>query len=373
MENSITETVMKNRRYNELMSHLFASLPAADERLKSCFTGLSTADGSQLSDLKSELDGLSGEVTHMQHDVDEFVSCSKDLIAILSILDCHDTPKAHEIQSCMDEIQRLSDKASTTVDSFRSELAQKIEKWRYAEQEIDAMREWLHLSEVHLRDQMQALLTEDTVDQLIAEQRQFHQTVEDKKNSIILLVERCKEWGLPPPAFQDLHGQISVLISSSQNRLQNLEDIRCKVLEINHTAAYLKTWLSELIVTLDGDMVLGETITERRSRAENICNQRHTKRRTLDELIRSVHQLSTEGLVLKDSQLTKVIEIIEESWSQMSGLFGKFVSSLVCIIECSYITYQFDNFYVESQIILIFITVVFMASLLIILELEVSH
>jgi hypothetical protein len=337
MENSITETVMKNRRYNELMSQLLTSLPAADERLRSCVTSLSAANGSQLTDLKNQLEvlnGLYGEVSHIQHDVDEFVSCSKDLIAILSILDCRDTPKAHEIQSCMDEIQCLSDKTSNTFDHIHTELSQKIEKWKHAEREIDVIQQWLHSSEVHLYNLVHAPLTENTLDEVILEHRNFYQTCVDKKNDIMLLVEHGKQWDLPPAAFQDLCGRIMTLTSSSSRQLQKLEDIRHRVLEIHETASCLKTWLSELIVTLDCDNVLDETITERRSRAENICNQRHTKRRTQDELIHCVHQLSAEGLVLKESQLIRMIDDVEDSWLQMSQLFGKFVSSLVRVVEC---------------------------------------
>jgi len=332
MENNITETVMKNRRYNELMSHLFQSLPAADERMKSCFLSASSKEGISSFDPTSQLEALNGEIKHIQHDVDEFLSCSQDLIAILSVLDCHDTPKAHEIHHCMSEIKKLSDKTSSTVHQTRTELSQKIEKWKSTEQEMDSIVQWLQQSENYLREMFQVQITESVLNGLVSDQREFDSAVARKKDHFLQLIDNCKLQGLPTQCYEKLNGRFNSLLSSSRSYLQRLELVQHEVEKVNEASSSLQVWLSELIVTLDCDTVLEETVSERRNRADNICNQRHIQRKAYDEMILAAHQLSIDGFMLKGSHFSEMIDNIEDSWCRMSHLFKKYVSSLVRIV-----------------------------------------
>ena len=103
----LSETAIKNRKFNDLKHRLVDSLPKIESRMDRCDTELKPGGDpkKQLDDLNT----LTADVIAEGKRVEDFKSLGDELLGILEDLDCKDTPKAKEIQSNVDSVNEKFD------------------------------------------------------------------------------------------------------------------------------------------------------------------------------------------------------------------------------------------------------------------------
>jgi len=92
---TLSETVETKRRYSELLRRLGESLPCLADQVDGLADRM--LPGLCPRDQLDWLDVLAGDVTARGDDVEQLSAAGDQLVAILTELDCRDTPKVHTL------------------------------------------------------------------------------------------------------------------------------------------------------------------------------------------------------------------------------------------------------------------------------------
>lgn len=153
----LTETALKNRRYNSLLSEVRIALPRLEQRIGK-YAEEGSSDGScnsstlnnHLAGIIQELDYISEELTSQRDRIEELRICGEELVTTLERLTGPDTPKAAEIRASTLEVEELWNRLQDEFYAKNQRLQRTVEdlerqetEYRNAVKRLDDIEEAL--------------------------------------------------------------------------------------------------------------------------------------------------------------------------------------------------------------------------------------
>jgi len=335
MDDSINETALRSRRYRGLCSQLAVSLPEVVDQCSSFLSALAQPDGDdavshpseRLAALNRFAEGLDG---HKQ-DVAELLSCGKYLVAVLDILECSDTPKAHEIRHRIDNIGKQLENIVNCIEFKRSELALEVEHFTETEAEIEKIADWLEsLDEQEQSINQHVCLHEEDLRRRVELLKDRKADAEKWQNYVKQVVATCRQLRMAPLKYAGFSERCSSIVTLATQRSEHLDAVLRRLICMHQNAECIRSWISSMETSLTSNFTSIGSCVEQLTFVENMSNQWRLKKHELDDLLEAGRTVGEDEVVSLDrSALDQLLSDIEQRWCRLSKSLVNYVSTQV--------------------------------------------
>jgi len=327
---TLSETAETKRRYLELLSSLGESLPCLADQVDGLADRM--LPGLCPRDQLDWLDVLAGEVAERGTEVDALAAAGDQLVAILTELDCRDTPKVRQIQSDLERVRRQLGDITAAVERKRGALEAALERLMEAHAGLAAALSWLDEAEARASTLLSrgVSLSAARLTELIDEHRAFAADVTAYAPNVGTVAERCASvW---------IEGRVSELQYRHHALVQSLDDHDSR---LDHTRRRL-AGLFDGIAALDRWIASTVGAVGRRSvDLEELCVARQTKKHELDSLTAMGRELTSDPMTTDKHCLRDAVSDLRARWRDLMQLLTCTVSSAV--------SYYFQLFHCYSS------------------------
>jgi len=317
---TLSETAETKRRYLELLSRLAESLPCLADQVDGLADRM--LPGLCPRDQLDWLDVLAGDVAARGVEVDQLAAAGDQLVAILTELDCRDTPKVREIQADVDRVRRQRDDISAAVQRKRVALEAALSRLMDAHAGLAAALSWLDDAEARASTLLGGgvSLQATRLAEQIAEHRAFAADVTAYAPNVGTVAERCASVWVEG-RVSELQDRHRALVQCLDEHDARLDDIRRRLAGLLDGVAALDRWIAGTVGAVGRHAVLD---------LEELCVARQTKRRELDSLTASGRELTADSMTTDKHCLRDAVSDLRARWRDLMQLLTCTVSSAVC-------------------------------------------
>jgi len=330
---SITQTALRSQRYKELCSLLAVSLPEVDVQCKSFLSSLTPDGDAPLAHPAERLEALSKFSTSLDNhkqDVAELLACGKYLMEMLDILECNDTPKAHEICHKLDSAARQLDHVINAIETKQSELSVEVTRFTETEADLKNIVNWLETAGVQQTQSSSHVCLNKTD---LSRQVEIVKCQNDEaikwQEHIDQVIAKCRQLRMDPANYAGLSAQCDAVVTSAAQRTEHMEALLRKLVDIQQNMDSVKQWMSDAAESLTSESTLVDHSVGQQTFVENFSNQWRLKRQELEGLLESTQTLDSAELCLDQSPLHQLLADVESQWCQVSKSFVDCVSAQV--------------------------------------------
>jgi len=332
MADSLVQASLRSQRYKELCSSLAVSLPEVDIQCSTFLSALTPDGDAPLVHPSERLESLvkfAGGLDKQKEDVAELLACGNYLVEMLAILECSDTPKAHEIRHKISDTARQLEHVVDAIESKQSELALEIVHFTRTEADIKDVVSWLEAAD--LRRQSSSLLglnAEDLSRQLDVEKCRKDDAIKWQEH-VEEVVAKCRQLRMEPTNYAGLSAQCNSVLTSAAQRTEHLEALLQRLVHLQHNVDSIKKWMSEAASSLISGSTLVDCSTDQQTFIENFTNQWRTKRQEYDDVLESAQTVDSAEFCLDRRPLHQMLADVERDWCQVSQSFVDYVLAQV--------------------------------------------
>jgi len=327
---TLSETAETKRRYSELLSSLSDSLPCLADQVDGLADRM--LPGLCPRDQLDWLDVLAGDVAARHLEVEELADHGGQLVAILTELDCRDTPKVRQIQADLERVRRQLEDITAAVDRKRVALEAALSRLMEAHAGLAAALAWLDDAEARastLLSRGVSLNTARLADQ-ICEHRAFAADVTAYAPNVGTVAERCASVWIEE-RVSELQDRHRALVQSLDEHDGRLDDIRRRLAGLFDGVAALDRWIASTV----------GAVGRRSVDLEELCAARQTRRHELDSLTATGRELTADSMTTDKHCLRDAVSDLRARWRELMQLLTNTVSNAVSIIDpllvcCSY-------------------------------------
>jgi len=333
MADGLTETALRIQRYKELCSLLDASLPEADTQCSSFLSALTPDGDAPLAHPTERLEALvkfTEVLDSQKQNVAELLACGRYLVDMLDILECSDTPKAHEIRHKIDDTAHQLDNIVNAIETKQCELAAEVIRFAETEAEIKNIVCWLKTTDAQRRSSCPVCLNEEDLSQRVETEKCQKDDAVRWQEHIDQVITKCRQLRMEPTNYAGLSAQCSAVVTAATDRAQQLEAVLQRLLDLQQDVDRMKHWMSDVASTLTSKSELVDSSAEQQTFIENLSNQWRLKREELEDLLQSAETLGGSVEFAVDSRpLHQLLTDVEHDWCQVSKLFVFYISTQV--------------------------------------------
>jgi len=315
---SLSETAETKRRYSELLSSLGQSLPSLADQVDGLADRM--LPGLCPRDQLDWLDVLAGEVASRGVEIDQLAATGDELIAVLTELDCRDTPKVRQIQADVERVRGQLNDVMAMVDRKRSALESALARLMEAHAGLAAALAWLDDAEARastLLSRGVSLNAARLADQ-ISEHRAFAADVSAYAPNVGTVAERCASVWIEG-RVSELQDRHRTLVQSLDEHDGRLDDIRRRLAGLHEGVAALDRWIASTV----------GAVGRRSVDLEELCAARQTKRHDLDALTAAGRELTADSMTTDKHCLRDVVSDLRARWRELMQLLTNTVSNAV--------------------------------------------
>ena len=331
MADSLTQTALRSQRYKELCSSLNVSLPEVDILCSTFLSALTPNGDAPLAHPSERLESLvkfAGGLDKQKEDVAELLACGNYLVEMLAILECSDTPKAHEIRHKISDTTCQLEHIVDSIEAKQSELAQEIVRFTRTEADIKGIVNWLEAADLRRQSSSLSLNEEDLSRQLEIEKCQKDDAVKWQEH-VEHVIAKCRQLRMEPTNYAELSVQCNSVLSSTAQRTEHLEALLQRLVHLQQNVDSIKSWMSEAASSLTTDSTLVDCTTDQQTFIENFTNQWRTKRQEYEDVLESAETMDSVEFCLDRRPLHQMLADVERDWCQVSKSFVDYVLAQV--------------------------------------------
>ena len=315
---TLSETAETKRRFSELLSSLSESLPSLADQVDGLADRM--LPGLCPRDQLDWLDVLAGEVTARGLEIDELAAAGDQLIAILTELDCRDTPKARQILSDVERVRRQLEDIMAAVDRKRVALEAALARLMEAHAKLAAALAWLDDAEARASTLLSrgVSLNKARLADQISEHRAFAADVTAYTPNVGTVAERCASVWIEG-RVSELQDRHHALVQSLDEHDGRLDDIRRRLAGLLDGVAALDQWIGSTV----------GAVGRRSVDLEELCAARQTKRHELDSLTSAGRELTSDSMTTDKHCLRDAVSDLRARWRELMQLLTSTVSNAV--------------------------------------------
>jgi len=332
MADSLTETALRSRRYKELCSLLAVSLSEADVQCSSLLSALTPDGDAPLAHPAERLEALikfSATLDKQKQDVAELLACGKYLVEMLDILECSDTPKAHEVRHKIDDAARQLENVVNAIETKRSELAVEVVHFAETEADIKNIVNWLEAADAQRWSSSRLRLHEKDLSQQVEIERCQQDDAAKWQKHTDQVIAKCRQLRMEPTNYAGMSAQCNSVVASMTERTEHLEAVLQRLLSLQENVDCIKCWMSDAASSLTSKLTLVDSCAEQQTFVENFSNQWRIKRQEFADLLESAEKLGSSEFSLDRRPLQQLLTDVERDWCQLSKSFVNYVSAQV--------------------------------------------
>ena len=329
----LTDTASKNKRYNELKGQLSKWLPSMEVRVEkvSGDVALGADPSKQLEEIKS----VTSDVIAEGKLVEDLSIIGSDLIRILEELDCHDTPKAREIQATVEDFQARYDQIQEDVVDKQHRLNDAMVQSKDARHNLDVLLAWVRDTEDTFMNMQLVSLDRDCLSEQIQGHRVLASDIDNHKAQIDSIIEQCQDQG-EDEKINDLLDRYDALISNAQDRGNELDDVVQKLGTLYGNVNQLESWLANAVQSLkrESSDFDHESL---KNKIENLYKQKQGKQQELDNIKKIGRGLISDPTTGDKNRLRETLADVQSKWHDLTELLVQMISFAVSNVRISLI------------------------------------
>lgn len=323
----LSDTAAKNKRFNQLKNDLEEALPALKEDVGNCHDEVQ-----QGSDPQEQLEGLNAVTANViakGKEVEDLKKVGQELVDILEELDCKNTPKAHEIQETMDAIQGEFDEIQEEVVDKQHKLNAAVAQSKDVGHNLAALLGWVDEVDQIFNEMKPVSLDRETLTQQIQAHKVVTADIENHRPQVDTVVEQCQEQpGTSDEAVNELLDRFDNLISRSEDRGTELEDVVQKLGNLHNNVHQLESWLAGAVHSLkressdfDHDSL--------KNKIENLYQHKQGKQKDLDNIKSVGKELIDDPRTGDKHYLRETLADVQGKWHDLTELLVQMISFAV--------------------------------------------
>ena len=324
----VNDTVVKNRKYNDLRSKLGQWLPSMEERVNQCSADVPPGDDPKIQ--VAELKALTTDVIAETQDVEDLKAVGKDLLAILEELECLDTPKAREIKGVLESVQAKFDEIQENVVDKQHRLNQAVVQSQDVYRQLDGLLEWVKQAQDNLNNSPIISLDKNALN----EQTQAHMIlcsdIENHKAKLNSLEEKCQGKEGTESRLDELHDKFGAVEEAAKDRAVMLDNVSQKLASFTTGVTQLDGWLTNSVNSLKRDSAEYDQGTVK-DKIENLYRQKVGKQKELNNLRKTGKELINNPQTGDKNKLRETLADVQGKWHNLTELLVQMISYAVSL------------------------------------------
>lgn len=274
---------------------------------------------------------LTAEVTARGHLVEELHDVGDDLIAVLSELDCKNSPKALEIARTVNDITGRYDQVHAIAVDRQQRQDDAVLRANDTGRNVDSLLTWLEDTE-QLFERMQPVSVDrDALAQQIQAQRVVAADVDAHRQQVDAVAESCRgdaSAGSHRRA-DELLDRYDAIVSLTQSRGGELDDVVTKVTRLHGNVQQLEAWLATAVQSLKRESSSDFDANSLKEKIEALYRQKQAKQTDLDSIKAIGRELINDPATGDKNRLRETLADVQSKWHDLTELLVQMISFAV--------------------------------------------
>lgn len=323
-----SETALRNRRFNELVEKLRASIPTLKER---CIQ-LSTYDLTAMhpKDLLAQLEVLRCDAVGLEGDVSNLKESGEELMSILEALDCTDTPKAKSIVQNLEDITQNFVDLTSLISEKQTHFEQLLAQYEATHSERQSLWLWIQEILASIGAGVDPSLDLNVLEEQVSANRKVLAEILTREPHVKLVTQRCQAFGICD-GTSDVANKFQELVAQVNARDQRLQNILSKLSTLKRELERIAAWISNACTLLESPNKNGML----RTWLDELYHERLEKEKSLEQIRKIGKELTSSDSGCSDSGfLRDSLADLQSNWRRLSDLIIAAMSSVVsnCLV-----------------------------------------
>ena len=321
----LNETAAKNKKYNDLKERLSQTLPEMEARMQACSTDVKP--GGDPNEQLDEINNLTAEVIAEGKKVQDLKDLGEELVAILDVLGCKDTPKAHEIEETISSYASKYDGLQEDLSDKQHKLNAAIVASQDVSHNLDAMLAWVNETEALFDNFHPISLERNALNDQMQDHRVLVADIESHRAQVDTVAEQCRGSPGAEDKVEQLVDRFDILESRAQQRGAELEDVVQRLAHLHSNVNQIESWLSNSVTALKREST-GETMALK-EKIESLYRQKQAKQEDLDLIKALARELIEDANTGNKNHLRETLADVQGKWHELTEMLVQMISFAV--------------------------------------------